>query len=124
MLWKHIKSIGYAQSAYDPCLYVQGNEDFILVYVDDFLVFNSKENVVETKKELAGRYEMCNLGKAHWFLAMEITCDWVMWTITIDQRQYILKILEHFELSNSHLVSTLMKANIKLPKLEAPEVDQ
>ncbi len=67
---------------------------------------------------------MCNLGEAHWFLAMEITCDRVAQTITIDQRQYIAKILKCFELGNSCLVSTLMKANIKLLKLEAPEVDQ
>ena len=80
--------------------------------------------MVETKKVLAGRYEMCNLGEAHWFLAMEITRDRVAQTITIDQRQYIAKILKCFELGNSCLVSTLMKANIKLLKLEAPEVDQ
>src|SRR5258708_9130516 len=123
-LWKHLKSISYAQSTYNPCLYIQGEEAFILIYIDDFLVFNSKEKIVETKKELAGRYEIGNLGEVHWFLTMEITRDQVTQTITIDQRQYIAKILKHFELGNWHPVSTLMKTNIKLLKLEFLEVDQ
>ena len=92
-LWKHLKLIGYAQSAYDPCLYVQGEEVFVLVYVNDFLVFNSREKIIRAKKKLAGRYEMHDLGEVHWFLTMEITHDWVAQTITIDQRQYIAKIL-------------------------------
>ena len=77
MLWRHIKSTGYTQSTYDPCLYILDSSHFILIYVDDFLVFGSKERIVEAKRELAGKYEMCNLGEVCWFLAMEITCDWV-----------------------------------------------
>ena len=67
---------------------------------------------------------MCNLGEAQWFLMMEITCDQTAWTISIDQCQYIWKILRHFKLDNAQPVSTLMAANLKLPKLESPEVDQ
>ena len=44
--------------------------------------------------------------------------------ITINQSQYIGKILRCFELGNACPVSTLMALNIKLPKLEAPEIDQ
>src|SRR5260221_3277482 len=44
--------------------------------------------------------------------------------ITIDQQQYIWKILEHFRLENMQSVSTPMAINIKLPKLETLEVDQ
>ncbi len=52
------------------------------------------------KKEVARIFEMCDLGEVHWFLAMEITCDWIAWMIMIDQQQYIWKILEHFRLEN------------------------
>ncbi len=95
-----------------------------MVYVDDLLVFGSKQWIVREKKELAGNFEMHDLGEVRWFLMMEITCDRVAHTITIDQWQYIQKILEHFRLENSWSVSTLMAVNIKLPKLETPEVDQ
>ncbi len=95
-----------------------------MVYVDDLLVFGSKQQIMREKKELARNFEMCDLGKVRWFLVMEITCDWVACTITIDQQQYIWRILEHFRLENSWSVSTPMAVNIKLPKLETPEVDQ
>src|SRR5258708_10633202 len=100
-LRSHIKSIGYAQSRYGPCLYVCDSENFTVVYVDDLLLFAPKKQLVCTKSELAGKYEMHDLGKACWFLAMEITCDRVARTITIDQRQYIRKILGCFGLSNA-----------------------
>ena len=67
---------------------------------------------------------MHDLGEAHWFLMMEITHDWVAQTITIDQWQYIRKILAHFGLENAQPVSTLMATNLKLPKLEGPTIDQ
>ncbi len=60
------------------------------------------------KKELAGNFEMRDLGEARWFLTMEITHDQVAHMITIDQRQYIWKILEHFRLENVQSVTTLM----------------
>jgi len=37
------------------------------------------------KMELAGKYEMCDLGEVHWFLTMEITHDQVAQMITIYQ---------------------------------------
>src|SRR5260370_36282153 len=45
-LWTHVQSISYVQSAYDPCLYVQGPWHFVLVYVDDFIVVDSRETIV------------------------------------------------------------------------------
>ena len=97
-LCTHIQSTGYAQSGHDPCLYTLDSENFIVVYVDDLLLFAPKSRIVQAKMDIAGKYEMCDLGKAHWFLAMEITCDQVAWTISIDQHQYIRKILRCFRL--------------------------
>ena len=56
----HIKSLGYAQSAYDPCLYIQGPSQFVLVYMDDFMVVDVKEMMVGSKWELSRKYEMRN----------------------------------------------------------------
>jgi len=95
-----------------------------VVYVDDLLVFGTKQRIMKEKKELARNFEMHDLGKVRWFLAMEITHDRVACTITIDQRQYIRKILECFGLEYMQSVSMPMAVNIKLPKLETLEVDQ
>ncbi len=72
------------------------SETFIIVYVDDLMVFTQKNNLVQVKSELARKFEMCDLGEACWFLAMEITHDWVARTISIDQCQYIWKIISQF----------------------------
>ena len=85
----HIQSLGYAQSGHDPCLYTFDSERFLVVYVDNLLLFSPKSQLAQAKSELAGKYEMHDLGKARWFLVMEITCDRVAWTISIDQHQYI-----------------------------------
>src|SRR5258708_6736476 len=123
-LHNHIKSLGYSQSGHDPCLYIYNPNQFIVIYVDDLLVFTEKGEIRKMKSELTGRYEMRDLGEVCWFLAMEVTCDRVNQSITIDQQQYIHKILEQFELENARSVSTQMAANAKFEKLDAPEVDQ
>ena len=100
-LHSHIKSLGYTQSGHDLCLYVLDLETFVVIYVDDLLTVAPKSSITIRKRELAGRYEMRNLSKAHWFLTMEITCDRVAQMISIDQHQYIQKIIGHFELENA-----------------------
>src|SRR6266436_2653036 len=92
-LCTHIQSTGYAQSGHNPCLYTLDSENFIVIYVDNLLLFGPKSRLAQVKVDIAGKYEMCDLGEAHWFLAVEITHDWVAWTISIDQCQYIWKIL-------------------------------
>src|SRR5260221_6165783 len=57
-LWSHIKSISYAQSGYNPCLYVCDLENFTVIYVDDLLLFAPKKQLACAKTELAGKYEM------------------------------------------------------------------
>jgi len=123
-LREHIKSLGYKQSGYDPCLYIRDKEHYILVYVDDLLVFSRMDTLVTVKEEIAGRYEMRDMGEAHWFLAMEITRDRTARTITINQRKYINKILNRFGLENCRPMSTPMAASLKLPKQETPTIDQ
>src|SRR5258708_1093455 len=100
-LCTHIQSTGYAQSGHDPCLYMLDSENFIVVYVDNLLLFAPKSRLTQVKADIAGKYEMRDLGKAHWFLTMEITHDWVAQTISIDQCQYIQKILGHFRLDKA-----------------------
>ena len=124
MLHSHIQSIGYAQSGHDLCLYVLDPETIMVIYVDNLLTFTPKLSIVRRKKELSGRYKMCDLSKACWFLVMDITCDHVAQMSSIDQHQYIWKIIRHFELDNMQPVSTPMATNLKLPKLESLEIDQ
>ena len=92
-LHTHIQSIGFNQSGHDPCLYVSDPEMFMVVYVDDLLVFAPRSKLEQMKSEVAGKFEMRDLIEAHWFLTMEITHDHTAQTISIDQCQYIRKII-------------------------------
>jgi hypothetical protein len=67
---------------------------------------------------------MRDMGEVHWFLAMEITRDRAAKTITINQRQYLSKILKRFRMEKAHPMSTPMAANLKLPKLEVATIDR
>src|SRR5258708_7962746 len=95
--WYHTLH-GYAQSRHDHML---DSENFIVIYVNDLLLFAPKSRIMQAKTDIAGKYEMRDLGEACWFLVMEITCDRVAWTISIDQHQYIRKILGHFRLDKA-----------------------
>ena len=46
-LHAHIRSIGYAQSGHDPCLYICSPDSFVVVYIDDLLVFVSREKLLQ-----------------------------------------------------------------------------
>ena len=63
----HIKSIGFAQSVLDNCLFVKtvGEETYLIsLYVDDILIAGSDPNkIAEIKSEFTSRYEMKDLGE-------------------------------------------------------------
>ena len=42
----HIQSIGYAQSGHDPCLYMLDSDTFVVIYVNNLMVFAPKKNLV------------------------------------------------------------------------------
>ena len=42
----HIQSIGYAQSGHDPCLYMLNSDTFVIIYVNDLMVFAPRKNLV------------------------------------------------------------------------------
>ncbi len=51
-LHDHIKLLGYSQSGHDPCLYICNPNLFIVVYVDNLLVFTVKDRIEQVKLEL------------------------------------------------------------------------
>ncbi len=53
-LHNHIKSLGYSQSGHNPCLYIHNSNLFIVIYVNDLLVFTVKDRIEQVKLELTG----------------------------------------------------------------------
>ena len=122
-----IKSIGFRRSSVDHCVFYKNQDNDLLiiaVYVDDMMILSNKLNLVnETKRDLASRFEMTDLGEIHWILNMEVTRDRKNRIIRLSQSQYIESILERHGMADCRPVSTPMEANLKLEKLVAAEVD-
>ena len=64
------KTMGFNQSASDPCIYTSLEEMFILVvYVDDItLTGKIDERIKEVKNSLDKRFEVKDVGEVHYFL--------------------------------------------------------
>ena len=121
------EALGFTRSSADHGVFYK-NEDrklvIIALYVDDMLIFSNSTNARDaTKAALSERFEMTDLGEAHWILNMELTRDRANHTINLSQRQYIETILERHDLADCKPVATPMVQNQKLTKLDAPEID-
>jgi len=56
------------------------------IYVDDKMIFSKDLNLIsKLKQQLQGKYELTDLGEAHWILGMEIICDHEKKTIKLSQ---------------------------------------
>ena len=96
------KEAGFVQSESDQALFIKQESDMsltkILVYSDDCLYFNSKNNegeIKEFEKQVGLRFDVEFKGLAHWFLSMRISRDQFR-NYTIDQSRYALNIVEKY----------------------------
>jgi len=109
---KHLLKMGFSRSANDPALYWKADDKgitFILVYVDDILIFSPKgSNSTPIKQALSKEFEMKDMGELKSFLGMEVHRDRKKRTITLSQKGYIDAILEWFGFNDASPVWTPM----------------
>lgn len=75
------------------------------VYVDDILVTDTKlSNIEKFKKQMAGEFDMSDLGKLPYYLGIEV--EQGKNYIELKQAVYVKKILENDGLSNCKPVNT------------------
>ena len=68
-------SLGFNKSKADSNLYCKvehGNAVMLLLYVDDLFVTSMDGLITDTKRKLAAKFEMKDLGMMHYFLGMEV----------------------------------------------------
>jgi hypothetical protein len=100
----------------DPCIFVRENGkalEIIALYVDDLiLIAQSSPEMKEMKKCLSERFKMKDMGKLTYCLGInfDITED----RITLNQKQYVWRLLEKYGLTEANIVSTPMDPNVKL----------
>ena len=114
-----LNQIEFKNSAADSCIYVKKVKDkmiIIALYVDDLMIgSNCKELMQQTKDALNKRFEMKDLGKLRFCLGIEI-----VWnndgSCNLQQRQYLLDVLERFKMTDCKPVSTPLQLGVKLSK--------
>ena len=94
---------GYSRSDYDSCVYHRKLSDgsfvYLLLYVDDMLI--AAKNLVEVNKLktlLSGEFKMKDLGATKKILGMEIHRDRQAGKLFLSQKNYVEKVLEHFDM--------------------------
>ncbi|RHY05512.1 hypothetical protein DYB25_010150, partial [Aphanomyces astaci] len=103
---KQIASLGWAQSAHDPCVFTrgQGNDLEILgTYVDDFIVAAlTQEKMDKIMTTLATKIELKRQGPVHYLLGIRISKNMDEATLTMSQDAYAAKVLDRFGMTNCH----------------------
>lgn len=104
------------QSPHDNCLFVKRSGDNFLclfVYVDDVLITGPNEqSILELKSVLNKAFTIKDLGVAHYFLGMEIARGDS--GIVLNQRKYVLDLLDSTVLSGCFPVSTPLPVGFHL----------
>lgn len=90
-----LTKLGFTASIADPCLFVKGADQyqsFLLVYVDDFLIAATENEMKNISKGLQEEFELTSLGEVSHFLGMEVKREAGFFNICL--RNYINKLLE------------------------------
>ncbi|XP_031253579.1 uncharacterized protein LOC116111548 [Pistacia vera] len=106
----------FVQSKHDHCLFTTPSADnflALIVYVDDVLVMGPNESdIAAVKAYLHSVFTIKDLGYAKYFIGIEITRS--LEGTFINQRKYILDILEDTGLAGAKPVSTHFRKACKL----------
>lgn len=118
-------SIGFVISLEDPCLFLKPDPAtpcFLWVHVDDIAVFGKRTEWFKTaiKKE----FKMVDHGPAHFLLAIRISRNPTTGTISLLQDQYLLSLLELFDMSSCRPASTPLAPNSHLLPATDDEVSE
>ncbi|CAG7832836.1 unnamed protein product, partial [Allacma fusca] len=111
-LESEIREIGLENTLNEPCLFTfhqDGIIAVIVIYVDDLIVAsNNAEKMKEIVDKLSSNFKISDLGELKKYLGINIIRDKKNKVMTLDQREYVDKILERFEMSNCKSVKTPM----------------
>ena len=109
--------VRYNQCEYDSCVYFKQSDDsiYLLLYVDDMLIAaKNKTHVQKLKAQLKKKFDMKDLKKAKKIMGMEITRDRGSSKLWLSKKNYVLKMLETFNIAETRLVTTPLAGHFKL----------
>lgn len=104
-----IKDCNLEQSLSDPCVFygeICGEKVILLLYVDDGLLLSRSQKAIDTLIEKLRNEFKITLGKANYYVGIEISRNRNENTISISQGAYIDRIIRKFNMENSNSIST------------------
>jgi hypothetical protein len=119
-LCEYLEGLRFKRLIKDRCVFVgtfNGQLCYIAVYVDDLLIMAPNQPLVDqVKSALNARFKMSDLGEVSYLLGWSIIRNRAERTIFIHQEAYAIKVLERFNHSECHPVSTPLDASSRLTK--------
>ena len=108
-LSKYLLKEGYVNNPICPCVFIKKSETgfaIITVYVDDFNLVGTPEELTKTTEFLKKEFEMKDLGKTKFCIGLQI--EYFPNGVLVHQSTYIKKILKRFNMDKAHPLSSPM----------------
>jgi len=107
------------------CVYFKQNDDltYLLLYVDDMLIAaRNKGQIQKLKTQLKKKLYMKDLEETKKILDIKITRDRGSGGLYLSQENYVLKVLERFNMAEAKSVTTLLASHFKLSSKQSPQL--
>ncbi|KAL0560149.1 hypothetical protein IC582_000543 [Cucumis melo] len=119
----------FHKKSYDACVYwklsQKGTYIYLLLYLDDMiLVSKDYAQICELKKQLSNEFEMKDLGELKRILGMDVKRDRDKCLLTISQENYVIKLLEKYNMSGSKTVSTPLASHFRFSSSQCSVTEQ
>ncbi|CAI7747781.1 unnamed protein product [Closterium sp. NIES-53] len=114
-----LEEIGFTPSTADHSLFMLGEGEqrsFMVVYVDDILIFSPSSDLVkEVMLKLQDKFKCKALGDVSFYLGLHIERDVEKWCMRVHQRKYLEALAATFGQSEGH-VATPFPSGLKCVK--------
>jgi len=120
--------LGFKRTICEHSIWVfqRGEERVIVpVFIDDMTIAaRTKKAIQEVKDDLRKHFKLRDLGPTSFLLGVEVKRDRSTRTLTLNQRQYILDLLERFSLSDCNAVTTPLDPSVRLSSAQSPQTKE
>jgi transposase InsO family protein len=120
-----LTEMGFKRIESDNSVYIYSNGEvkiFVPIYIDDITLASKNTPAIDKAvKQLSQHFKCRDLGPTVYLLGVGVGRDRSKRLITLHQRQFILDMLERYQMSDCHSVLTPMAPGTALSKQMGPE---
>src|SRR5882672_5220495 len=100
---------------------MKNGTSIVAIHVDDMLgCVSSKREMQQLKKDLESVFKIKDMGEAHWFLGISISCERASRTIALPQTAYVNAMIKCYNMQEAFPVHTPLEPGIRLSKSMCP----